>query len=746
MTKALFLGAWMTFLVACGSDVKLNTETAVYTPEWRPLGVIAGPSIEAKPGETVTLGGRLVGTVTDETILWSQVDGPEVDVPDSEWTVPAFTFKAPEVEGVASLIFEITAIDGSGNVIYGEDDEPLSDQVEVVVFDPEAVLFFEVEDTSVATLVGGLSLVTESDPQFIMHASGGMHTADIEPGMSVRFELDFPMTRGEVTSQPGNYSLYVRYAIPSDYGGKEGRVTVNGVVMNTTFNATGGWEEYRVGVVAMEQGTNVIQVGGNWNYYRIDQIYLIPSAEAPTEPEPEPEPGAPTVYGPGTYDNFEPNTGDWHAQVSWGTVPGATLSTDWATSGLHSLAAPIDLSAHDSPSNVVLQAYPDEGLDVSGVDTISVNVAAANAGANVRVHMFTKHGENEVWAQNERVNLDDGVTLTLDVSGYDWVSGFGVVFEDFDPTSTDAIFYIDELSADTTVVYDFEPYTGGWEAQIGWAGTSGLTLSTEWSNTGERSLALYKDLVEHGSHGDIVLQTYPDGGIDVAGKSALTVFAYAEGAGASVDAHIFWKTDDDEAWPDAVAVTASGVELTIDVSGVDTLTGMGVRFNGVDPTSDAKFFIDTVRADGDLIYDFEGTGQWEFQVNWSPAEGLHLSTDWQADGNRSLAGTTVLEAGDDDIILQTYPEGGILLDGVSTLRVTAHAIDSGSSTQVMLWAKDGDGVWRDSGAVDLEAGGVELTLNISDWDAMEGFGVRFMGPDNTSSESTYFLDQVEFLE
>jgi len=151
-----------------------------------------------------------------------------------------------------------------------------------------------------------------------------------------------------------------------------------------------------------------------------------------------------------------------------------------------------------------------------------------------------------------------------------------------------------------------------------------------------------------------------------------------------------------------------------------------------------------VKVDDELIYDFEGTGQWEFQNNWSGINGLQLAKDWQAEAENSLAGMVQLVEGDDNVILQIYPQGGMLLGDVTMLKVTANVKDAGAGVLVQLFAKDKDYAWRDGGAVDMVDGGVELSLDISDMKEMSGFGVRFMSPNNTVSPATFYIDKVEF--
>ncbi|WP_341938991.1 hypothetical protein [Marinimicrobium sp. C2-29] len=739
-------------LVACGGEARLNNETVEYTPEERPLGVLAGDDKEVKPGDSVTLEGRLVGTVEDESVLWTQVQGPDIQVDDAAWGEPSLTFEAPMVEGVASLTFKIEAVDADGTVIAGENGNPLVDEVEIVVFDPNAVLFFEVEDTSVATL-SGVSLVTKGEEAYIPDASGEMHTADIEPGSSVDYTLNFPMTKeGEdVTAEPGFYTLYVVYAIPSDYGGKQGKVTVNGQEFTGDFKATGLWEEFRAGVVEMVEGDNSVAVGGGWNYYRIDYIYMVPSAEAPPEPEPEPEPELGDVFGAGLYEGFEPSLSGWEVQIGWSPVDGGAVTTDWATMGLNALTFERDLSAEDSPSNVVFQTYPEEGLDVSGADTLSLDLGVVDAGPNVMAKLWVKHGESQEWADAGAVAVDGGVTLSIDVSSYEMLAGYGVEITGFDPTSANAVFYLDGVkffdADDGLVIFEsFEPDTSGWHGQLDWTNTPSITTTSSWSASGNRALAYVPNLTDGPS--SAVMQVYPTDGLDVSGASTLTLSVDTSNLGDGVSAKLWVKHGEAQEWADAGAVSAQG-ELSIDVSNYDLLAGMGVEFTGFDSSStDGQFLIDSVKLDGALLYDFEGAGSWEFQSDWAPVPGAaRISTEWSTEGAHSLVGVSPAGSSASSVVLQVYPENGITLtDDLTMLHVSVGVIDAGDLVTAKLWRKDKDGVWKDGGPVELDGLSTDLEVDISGLGSIQGLGVQFENIGDSSTESRFFLDNVRFSQ
>lgn len=455
-------------------------------------------------------------------------------------------------------------------------------------------------------------------------------------------------------------------------------------------------------------------------------------------------PGGRTKVEAGLFDGLEIPVGDWGAQVSWSNTSGITTSSAWSASGLNALSLTKDLSKEAAPSNVVFQTYPAGGLDVSSKSKLKVSVNATNSGSATTAYLFVKHGADWVWASTSPVAANSA-TLEIDVSGYDTLAGYGVVFESFDKTSTAANFFIDKVELDNSVIADFEPKTSGWESQVSWSGTPGATLSSAWKNTGTRSLALVKDLSKENSPSNVVFQVYPEGGVDVSKAGKLSVTVNSTDSGAGTTAYLFVKHGKDWVWASTSAVAANSATLEIDVSDYDTLAGYGVVFENFDKSSTAaKFYVDTVKLDSNVLYDFEGTGAWEFQVNWSPAAGIQLASDWTKSGAYSLAGVTQLKTGDDNIILQTYPAGGVLLGKVTKLKISAHAKDAGNAVQAQLFAKDKNFNWKDGGAVPLVNGSADLVLDISEWDELSGFGVRFMGPNNSTTPSTYYLDDVSF--
>ena len=1084
----LGVSALVVSLSGCLGGESLNTESAVYTPEARALNVVAPEDQEVKPGEAVSLTSRLVGTVSGQSLLWEQIAGPDMGLTDLASETVNFT--VPDSVLAATLVFQVSAVNADGTVVTDDDGNALTDTVSITVFDPNSVVVLDVSSES-ATL-NGASLVSEGDDQFILGANAGTHTADLEPGMSVAFNI---------SNLSGAFTLNLRYAIPSDYGGKIGGVSVNGTDYEVSLDATGGWEELRVGVVELREGANTIEVGGGWNYYRVDSISLIPSAELPppkpvvpelvnTEASQEAvdlihflaenylnftlsgqtefpikegdtfplvetqkiidatgddapaivafdymnysssyaggnssfegltesiiahhnaqniivsalwhwrapsgnsgegdgsfytngtnfnfaaalddvnsaeyqqliddmnivaqelkklaEQGIPVIWRPiheaeggwfwwgaqgadafkrlwilmyehftqthglnnliwtfthtqslsqdwypgdayvdivgfdgyadprndvtatfvsqyntlkdrhdgvklvaltetgtipdvglmhqqeafwsffitwnsefwnadsvigpqgadsanidafyagdnvlnlsdvpggrekvsGNYANFEADTYDWEAQVNWAGTDGVNANSMWASSGTMSLSLSKDLSVYDSVDNVVFQTYPSEGLDVTDQVALNIYVHALNAGENVNAHIFFKAGEGDAiqsWPSPDSLE-SDGTKLTIsltelaDGSGAEISSlnGFGVRFQGMDPNASAATFYLDRVETvdaegNVTLLQDFEPQIADWHGQINWGTTSGTTLSTEWAHAGGQSFGLYKDLTEYDSVDNAVLQAYPDGGIDVSDFTVLRVYANALGVGDAVNAHVFFKAGEGDAyqsWPAATQLEEGGSLLSIDLTdqvdgdgnAVDlaSLNGMGVRFQSIEGASpQARFLIDSVvgvapDSSETTLFEFENTGEFELQINWSPVAGLQLTEEWSSMGRRSLAGFTTI-ADSDEVIIQTYPSGGILLaDGVATLTLNAYVANAGDTVTAKLWAKDQDGAWRDAGATPMTDNGVALSLDISDLNELQGFGVQFQGLN--SSHSKFYIDNVVFQQ
>jgi len=129
-------------LAGCIEEKKLNTDTVVYEPEERPLGVIAGEGAEYEPGSSVTLSGRLVGTTNGQTTLWTQISGSPIEGV-TDWTSPEITFLAPEVIGIEAFVFQLIALESDGSAAVDDEDNPLVDETTVTVFDPATKVFIK---------------------------------------------------------------------------------------------------------------------------------------------------------------------------------------------------------------------------------------------------------------------------------------------------------------------------------------------------------------------------------------------------------------------------------------------------------------------------------------------------------------------------------------------------------------------------------------------------------------------------
>jgi len=1036
-------------LAGCIEEKKLNTDTVVYEPEERPLGVIAGEGAEYEPGSSVTLSGRLVGTTNGQTTLWTQISGSPIEGV-TDWTSPEITFLAPEVIGIEAFVFQLIALESDGSAAVDDEDNPLVDETTVTVFDPATKVFYQVEDDNVSELVG-IELCATDD--CLLTGAQGTHTQDFTPGASVKYTLN--------VEEDTFVTLYGAFGIPSSgYGSKNAIINVNGVDSEITVGATGGFSEYRIGVIKLNAGDNVIEVGGGWNYYRLDYLMTVPAAQ-PVAPLPVPAtlvnvnasdealalieflalnyststlsgqtefpesatplaefdkvvaatggdspaivafdymnysssttgsvntsltesmidakhnknvilsalfhwrapsggaafytndttfdvaaaladtssaeyaellvdidiiavelkkladadipvlwrplheaqgewfwwgakgstvfkelwtlmyerltdhhglnnliwvfthtsdlnedwyPGdnmvdivgydgyadpsnddeatftsqfstlksrhdgkklvaltetgtipnvatmheqnawwsffitwntetwdADSVIGPGkadpatikenyaadgvlnlddvpggrakieagVYDSFDVSIVPFSAQINWGDTSAIQTSANWATSGARALSVVKDLSAETDPTDVILQTYPEGGIDVTDVAMLKVSGNAINAGAGTTIKLWAKDADGAWRDAGASTIVDGGVELELDISDLDTLQGFGFQIQGFDASSTAAEFLLDNVRLDDSVIYDFEPQTSGYSGQINWGDAPGLTVTNDWATSGKQALTMVKDLSALTEPTDVIIQTYPAGGIDVTGVSLLKVSGNAIDAGAGTTIKL-WAKDSAGSWRDAgeTTVVEGGVELEIDISDIDIVSGFGFQINGIDVTStNARFYLDNVRLDDMVVNDFEGTGSWEFQNNWSPVMGIQLAQNWVANGENSLSGVTQLVDGDDDVILQVYPEGGLLLGDVDTISITANAKDAGAVLQAMLFVKDQDGEWSDSGAVDVVDGGITISFDISALKELSGFGIRFMGPKNSVTPARFYIDTVEF--
>lgn len=186
--------------------------------------------------------------------------------------------------------------------------------------------------------------------------------------------------------------------------------------------------------------------------------------------------------------------------------------------------------------------------------------------------------------------------LSIDVSGYDLLAGMGVEFTGFDTSSSDGQFFIDSVMLDGVILYDFEG-ASDWEFQSDWTPVPGAArISTEWSTQGGQ--ALVGVLSADSAASSVVLQVYPENGITLVDDLAvLHASVGAADAGDQVTAKL-WRKDKDGVWKDGGAVALSGqsTDLQVDISGLESIQGLGVQFENIgDSSTESRFFLDNVR-------------------------------------------------------------------------------------------------------------------------------------------------------
>ncbi|MGD8176545.1 glycosyl hydrolase [Marinimicrobium sp. ARAG 43.8] len=752
-------------LVGCGGEPDLNTETATYTPEERPLGVIAGDGGEYAPGAQVTLSGRLVGTVQDETIRWSQTAGTAVEPED--WRSPELTFYAPMVEAIESLKFQIEALDGDGEVIENDDGEPLMDEVEVLVYDPNELVIYTVDNPDIVQL-NSVNLVGEGNDAYISGAHSERHTADFTPGASAVFRIEL------TAEDAGFYTLYSRFAIPSSYGGKVAGIEVNGIAYEVEVNAAGSWGDYRVGTISLQEGENLIRIGGGWDYYRFDSLSMI-AAPAPAGPQSVTS----SLVNPNASDGALKLMEFLTSHYGSATVSGQTEYLEKGNEGefeLTEFEKVVTATGDDAPAIVAFDL-----MDFSSSRTANGTDPYGMSEFMIAEHQSKNIILSALWHWNAPTDLIDSEEQPWHKGFYAEATTFDLAAALADDNSTEyaALMGDIDIIADELKKFDdagipilWRPLHEAEGAWFWWGAAGPEALKELW-------VILYDRLTnDHQLHnliwvythaGEINEDWYPgDNYVDIVGYDGYDG-NNDENPFASRYETLLSQHDGEK----LIALTETGTIPNVSImhennawwafyitwNSSDAETGYGPD-NQSNEIIDANYAqesvinlaevpVPSVTVSAGIYDDFESaeimTG-WEFQVNWSPAEGLALSSDWAAEGSQSLSGTTQLEEGDDNIILQTYPTGGLLLDGVSTVRLIAHAEAAGPDLKVKLWAKDQDGAWADGGEVDADSGDVELTLDISAWTELSGLGVQFISPDNADSESTYYIDQVEFLE
>ena len=110
-------------------------------------------------------------------------------------------------------------------------------------------------------------------------------------GYVTGFDATGDFVRWNFSAVSGLYNLSIRYRTP--YGQKGFAGTLNGTGFSGMFLATSAYTSFDVGLVELAGGTNVLEIGGGWNWYEIDKVDL-----APATPPAPPLPVDPTPVDP----------------------------------------------------------------------------------------------------------------------------------------------------------------------------------------------------------------------------------------------------------------------------------------------------------------------------------------------------------------------------------------------------------------------------------------------------------------
>jgi len=755
-------------LAGCVDEKELNTDTVVYQAEERPLGVIAGEGAEYEPGSTVALSGRLVGTVTGQTLLWKQTSGTPIDgVVD--WTTEDISFTAPEVLGIESFTFEISAIASDGSVAVDADGNQLVAETKVTIFDPATKIFYQVEDDTIVERIA-LDLCSSADDCYLTGASAE-HTRDFTPGAAAKFTI--------ASTEDKFVTLYGAFGIPSSgYGSKNAVVSVNGVDTEITIEATGSVSEYRIGVIKLSAGDNLIEVGGGWNYYRLDYLMTVPAAQ----------PAAPLAVAP-TLVNENASSEAKELMVyltdNYGT---ATLSgiTEYPEKydddnfGLDEFDKVVAKTGDDAPAIVAF-----DFLD------FSLTRAEHTSPNGLSEDMIAAHNEKNVilsalWHWNAPSGLD------LD----EWYKGFYTQSDNYPKGTTFnlAATLADKNGADyaalmadmKTIADELQKFEDAgipilWrplhEAQGGWfwwgaAGADALkelwVIMYDYMVT-ERELDNLIWVYTYA--GDLSEDWYPgDMYVDIVGYDG-----YASPMNNAEDAfngqYATLKTrhngkklvaltetgtipnvatmHEQNAWWSFFITWNSNIWAQGDVIGPDGADAVTVdtnyAFDGVINLADIPG--GRAKVEAGIYESYEvSTNNFEAQINWAATTGISTSDKWAASGSRSLSLVKDLSAEADvptGVMYQVYPTDGLDVSDVSSIKVSGNTINAGVGTTIKLFVKHGDDwAWADSGAIAVVDGGVELEVDLTEYDWLAGFGFQIEGLDSTATAAEFYLDNV----
>lgn len=777
MSAVLFTG----IATGCVEEGKTNTESVEYTPEDRPLGVLAGADTEGSPEDTITLDGRFIGFPIPDgySLMWEQVTGQDI-TPTNGWTNEDLIFVAPTVIGLEAFEFRLTILDANGQPAYNDDNQVYQDNVKAIIFDKNLEQVYEageagevVKDadgnpilidgqevlSSETNLYGGLTLTTEA-----AGFSGDGYVSEIVPSSGIEMKI--------YVKESGNYSLWTGFR--SQYDTKGYQVTIDGLVAEGLFPKTGVFSEKKIGVYNLTQGYHDVEVCCGWGYYEIDYLKLLPAAP------PEPPKAVPAnLVNTNSTESTKALISLLAENYGKKTFTGQT-EAPWT--------ADEDLLKESNQIKAEVNEFP----AVVAFDFMDYSLSRQDNGAITRSlteKIISAYNENSfvasmLWHWNAPMHLIDtgngldknGETLSRDDKQL-WDQGFYSTATTFnlatalaDTSSDEYKAIIDDIAviagelqkledADIPVLWrPLHEAEGKWF----WWGNAGSAAYVElWK-------LLYNELtVTHGLDNLIWVFTaestssawYPgDEYVDIIG-----VDGYHSASGL-YDTNF---KDLKEIFDGKKMIALTEVGGTPDIAAqhdLDVWYSFFITWNGfVETDKLAKTYGAEHAINSDNIDRIGGQqlapppvviggvthsqydGDWELQVNWAASDGISLSNGWASNGTTSLTAKKDLSQEDapNAVILQYYPTSNIDVSAVSNIKLSANSVKAGDSVTAKLWAKDGTGAWRDAGATVITSGGVELSIDVSDLTEVSGFGVQFEAFDATSTEALFFIDEVK---
>lgn len=756
LAKLIATGLLVSTTAACLDETELNTTTAQYTPEAKPLGVVTQDNVETQPGQTITVTSRLVGTTSGQRLRWEQISGGDItlstDIGDS------ITFTTPADVAADLIEFEVIAIDESGDAVRDENNQVIADTVAITVIDPALAITLDVTDGEFTSW----EVATSDHEHYVAGANGDTHTTDNVPGAKLTYTID---------NMQGFFTLYMRYLIPADYGGKVGNIKVNGVSNMVDLDAKGQWTEIRVGTVKLEAGTNTIEVGGGWNYYRVDEISLIP-AVPPSKPQ--------AVAANLTNEN---------ASIAANSLM-KFLSENYATRTISGQTEfPNGSGAFNDlfEANKVIEATGDDAPGIVAFDYMRYSPARNDTPGTLTEDMIQHYNENNIilsplWHWDAPMhNHNNYGGFYTDQTDFDLVAAladtdsaeYAALISDMDVVAAELKKFADK---DIPLLWRPLHEAGG---QWFWWGAAGPeALKSLWrlmydrytNHHGLNNLIWvysYSNRLEDSYYpGDDVVDIVGFDGYDgnndqnpfvsqfkrlkrkFDGKKmlALTETGSIPDVELMHENAVYWSyfvtwNSSDNYGPDAVA--PSVIDMNYDFDGVLNRD----EIPGSQPPIEAG------------VYEsFDGEGGFEFQAEWSAdtakgaGAGFYTSSHWSAIGTHSLTGKIDLSAvtawGDfPSTVIQTYPEGGVDVSGAASIRITVNSADAGTGVTGKLWVKHGaDATWAADGGVAIADGGTTLTLDVSAYETLAGYGVQFEGFEVTSTAAKFSIDQVELID